>query len=155
MFLHMTLLQDALMQEEKSDFLSEAYGVSNSVNLSGGARVQEEDIEYTVKPINPHLFTKETAPEKGRIGGLASAAQRKRRAEDPQKWVQDTLKRAQPELVEALLEAAGAKGTWSQLSPEKRLSAVIKALEYALGRPISFEPKPEPGEHQAVGLTIS
>ena len=102
----------------------------------------------------PHLFTKENAAEKGRIGGLAAAEKRRLRREEPETFVALTLEESRPQLVKALLDAALARGEWDLLPLEKRLSAVVKALEYAVGKPTAAE-KETSEKAEEVGLTIS
>lgn len=58
-----------------------------------------------------------------------------------------------PELTRALLDAALGTGDWHDLPLEKRLDALKRALEYAVGRPTARKDS-EPATPEEGGLSI-
>lgn len=86
--------------------------------------------EQAVGPAIPsHLFTPETAREMGRKGGKASAASRSRTKS------LSHLRENPTELFNELYKAAFGRDEWSDLPMDKRLQALNKLIEYAVGRP--------------------
>lgn len=83
---------------------------------------------------------------------------RKRRAElresDPEAYLRETFSAKKAELSQALLDAALGQGEWHELPLDKRLTALNKALEYAIGKPSTQKtvaPSEQPPE---TGLSI-
>lgn len=100
----------------------------------------------------PWLITKEDAVEKGRKGGQRAAELRKLRAEDPEAYAFMRFELKKGRLTNELLQAALGEGKWKDLPLDKRLTAVMKALEYAVGKPTAgkstgnTEPDEEPAK---------
>lgn len=69
-------------------------------------------------------------PQSAREAGLKSAAKRAER-----KPPQEIFQEAQSELANELVKAAMGRGKFSDLAPGQRLNAIIKALEFGIGRP--------------------
>src|SRR6187200_383289 len=90
------------------------------------------------------FITKDNAAELGRKGAAARAANQARRKADPALAVRQDLSDALPDLVKDLLSAAKGMPPYETLPPDKRLSALFKALEYAAGRPVSSNQQPAP-----------
>ncbi len=110
------------------------------------------------------LFTKETAAAAGRKGAAAREVNRKRREADPAFALREDLKAALPGLTSDLLKAARGQHPYDTLPPDKRLAALFKALEYAVGRPGAIDKQPPPdeaakqeggGSEQAGGIEFS
>ena len=101
-------------------------------------------------------LTPEEAKELGRKGGLASAAARADRAKmksDVQ--AKNRFEQAADEMAELLLKAAKAQGRFKDISPDKQVAAILKSLEYGVGRPRQADPvSPEEKEEQA-GLAFA
>ena len=82
-----------------------------------------------------HLFTKETAAEIGRRGGLKSAEVRRANASGPFKPEDH-----KDDAMRELWRAAQGGGGWGELGLDKRLDALKRFLEYAVGRPTPAKP---------------
>lgn len=78
------------------------------------------------------LFDTEAAREAGRKSG---EARRRKSTLSPTQRAEEAASRAAPDLVKELLDAAQGKGDFEGLNPDLRLKALIRALEYGLGRP--------------------
>lgn len=96
----------------------------------------------------------EAAREAGRKGGLARARNAKLKEDDPEAWAKQLFGSERAALTSALLDAALGRGDFHDLSPEKRLQALTKALEYAIGRPTPRKDDGSPEPPPAAGLTI-
>lgn len=87
-------------------------------------------------------------PESARAAGLKSAEARKarvaRRAADPAFALREDLQEALPDLTADLLKAARGRAPFDTLPPDKRLAALFRALEYAVGRPTTVDKAPPP-----------
>ena len=60
--------------------------------------------------------------------------------EDPEEYLRQTFEAHKAQLSKELLDAALGNGDWHDLPLEKRLQALTKALEYAVGRPVQRTP---------------
>lgn len=100
-----------------------------------------------------HSFDTESARE----AGIRSAEERKRRAElaasDPEAYLRDTFSAKKEQLTQALLDAALGQGVFHDLDPGKRLQALTKALEYAVGKPTAQTKQPDQTQPEQ-GLSI-
>lgn len=115
-----------------------------------------------------------TDPEKARAAGLRSAEAARERRENPEAHMRALFEKQRAALSNTLLDAAFGRGTFGgqataecpscgtevsvdipSLLPDKRLTAVAKALEYSIGRPAQAKaaPAPEPEKPRA-GLVI-
>ena len=107
----------------------------------------------------PHFSDPDAAREAGIKGGAASAEARKRRAEedakDPEAAIRRLLGDHRRELAESLLDAALGKGDWEKLPLDKRLTALTKAMEYAVGKPTTKRDTPESEPPAPAGLSIT
>ena len=88
-----------------------------------------------------------------------SAEERRRRAvlreTDPEAYLVATFSAKKAELSQALLNAALGQGEWHELPLDKRLTALTKALEYAVGKPSTQKSAPEQEAKPAeTGLSI-
>jgi general stress protein YciG len=116
------------------------------------------------------LFSKdrEAAREAGRRGGLRRQELARLKREDPEAWARETFAAERAGLSNLLLDAAYGRGTFAGdiecqecgahvsiplLPPEKRLGAVVKAMEYAIGRPTPRKDA-EPATPEEGGLSI-
>lgn len=97
-------------------------------------------------------FDSVTAQEAGRASGEARRALAALKETDPEAYVRQTFAAKQAELAAELLDAALGAGTWTELPLDKRLSALYRALEYAVGRPTSRKDDDKPAE--GGGLSI-
>lgn len=80
-------------------------------------------------------FNSEAASEAGRKSGERRRLLAELREQDPDEYVRETFGAKKVELAQELLDAALGQGAWHDLQLDKRLSALNKALEYAVGRP--------------------
>lgn len=85
----------------------------------------------------------EAARDAGRKSG---EARRRKRDLSPVERAEEAAGRDAPQLVKELLDAAHGRGSFEGLNADLRLKALIRALEYGLGRP-STTPK-GPGADQ-------
>lgn len=74
----------------------------------------------------------ESAAEAGRKSG---EARRRASSMTVQERAQDAIGRKLGALTQELLNAALGEGSFSELEPKTRLQAVLRALEYGLGKP--------------------
>jgi hypothetical protein len=65
----------------------------------------------------------------------ASKKARQRAARDPMNRVRREL----PNLFGALLRAVNGQGEYHDLAPDKRLTALFKAIEYSVGKPVGLD----------------
>lgn len=77
--------------------------------------------------------TREEAAEQGRRGAQIAKERRRQLEEDPLGFVSSAP--IQADLVGMLISAARGVGSFRDLSPDKRLSAILKLLEYSVGKP--------------------
>jgi hypothetical protein len=98
-------------------------------------------------------------PDAAREAGLKSAEARRRRAEedakDPEAAIRRLLGGHRTELAQNLLDAALGRGDWDKLPLDKRLTALTKAMEYAVGKPTVKRDTPETEPPAPAGLTIT
>ena len=104
------------------DVIMKPFSLAEAVALAGDA----------------HLFTKATAAEIGRRGGLKSGAVRRAKASEP-----FNPEAHKDEAMRELWRAAQGAGRWGELGLDKRLDALKKFLEYAVGRPTPAKPAEE------------
>jgi hypothetical protein len=98
-------------------------------------------------PKNPQ-WTSEQAREAAKLSHLARAANKEK---DPATRATELVRAATPALMGELLKAARGEEEFEGLTPAARLSAIIKALEYGVGRPTAA-PK---GEDQDIPANIT
>ncbi|HLE82194.1 MAG TPA: hypothetical protein VJA25_13030 [Dehalococcoidia bacterium] len=89
---------------------------------------------------------REKAVAAGKIGGAGRRREAKRRREDPLY----NAKKALPGLMDELLKAAKGQGDWKGLTQRERLTALLKAIEYGVGRPTTVD-KQGPKDVQSEG----
>jgi hypothetical protein len=88
----------------------------------------------------------EWTPEQAREAARKShEVRRANRQKDPAVRATELVRTATPDLMGELLKAAKGQDDFADLSPAQRLSAIIKALEYGVGRPTAA-PKGEAEE---------
>lgn len=102
----------------------------------------------------PTFSDPEKAREAGRRGAAVRAEKRKLQEQDPEAYVREKFAARRVALSEALLHAALGEGEWAELSLDKRLTALSKALEYAVGRPVARRDASEQKEEPQAGLSI-
>ena len=104
----------------------------------------------------PGTFTRETATAAARKSVERRAELRELAQSAPDEYMVQFFEREKPALVKALMDAAFGRGPFENLPPDKRLSAVIKALEYAHGKPTAKAPAPvaQNGSQELEGLVI-
>ena len=78
-------------------------------------------------------FDSETATEAGKQGGIASG---RSRSQSPEERAIAAVKRKAPDLMKDLLAAALGQAPFEQLKPETRVGALLRALEYGVGKPV-------------------
>jgi hypothetical protein len=74
----------------------------------------------------------ERASEAGRLSGLA---RRRKATMNPQERALDAISKGLGELTKELLDAAMGRGDFAALDPKTRVSALMRVLEYGLGKP--------------------
>lgn len=97
---------------------------------------------------------KEAAREAGRRGGLRRAENARLKKEDPDAYIRATFAAERAALSKELLDAALGRNEWHDLPLEKRLGALTKALEYAVGRPTARKDEEAPAVENPPGLSI-
>ena len=97
---------------------------------------------------------REAARAAGRKGGLRRQELARLRKEDPEAYARETFSAERVALSKALLDAALGRNEWHDLPLEKRLAALTKALEYAVGRPTARKDDEEAPPAQTPGLSI-
>lgn len=100
-------------------------------------------------------ITKANASELGKRGAAARAANRRLAEEDPIAYANLRLTENRARLVTELLSAALGRGDWKDLPLDKRLQALIKALEYAQGKPVTGRAASEGDEEEVPRRGIS
>lgn len=96
-------------------------------------------------------LTPEEAREFGKKGAEVSKAVRRLRSNDPEERAKELLLKKAPALARELLKVALDRDTYD--IPDKlRVTAMLKALEWGIGRPIAA--KPQQQEEQPKGLEI-
>lgn len=100
-------------------------------------------------------WTPEEAAAYAKKGGEARAAQAKlRREHTPEERAKAAISGKMEEVTKELLQAALGSGDFENLSAKDRLPAILRVLEYGLGKPSAMAPrddtdpdKPEAGIH--------
>lgn len=82
-------------------------------------------------PSEDTRFTAESAAEAGRKSG---EAKRRRKALTPEERALDAIGQKLGRLTEELLDAALGQGDFHDLKPETRVTALLRALEWRLGK---------------------
>jgi hypothetical protein len=85
--------------------------------------------------LKPGGWTTETARAAGKKSAAIRAAEKKLQQQDPL----HAVKKALPSAFEDLLKAAKGEGAWKELSARERLQALLKVIEYGVGRSISLD----------------
>ena len=100
----------------------------------------DEDLMYPLVEAKGEtwLFTKDTAAEIGRRGGLKSGEVRRAKASGP-----FNPEAHKDDAMRELWRAAQGGGRWAELGLDKRLDALKRFLEYAVGRPTPAKPAEE------------
>lgn len=91
------------------------------------------------------MFGDETPEEAGRRGAAERWRRERLKREDPEKFMREQFDSSKADLSQALLDAALGRGEWHDLPLDKRLAAITKAMEYAVGRPASQKVAPSDG----------
>lgn len=105
-------------------------------------------------------WTKEEAIEMGRKGGLAKAAKQKLEAaqteEEKLQAAELLFKQEAPRMAAELIKAAKGHGDYKNLKPGEKLSAILRALEYGVGKPGTSpkQPPAPPTPEDEGGLVI-
>ena len=88
----------------------------------------------------------DAAKQAGAVAAAAAArAERREASQEPEA------------LLGQLADAAYGRGLWSKLSPDKRLAALVKLLEYRAqkpGRAVAVEPPDEPDQSATSTMVI-
>ena len=106
-------------------------------------------------------------------GGRVKAERSRLKRDDPEEYLRLTFEVERVGLTELLLDAAHGRKTFAgeatatcggcgeevtvsfpSLPPDKRLAAITKALEYAMGRPTTRDRPSPSGQVPATGLAI-
>ena len=98
-------------------------------------------------------WTPEEAAAFAKKGGEARAAQAKlRRGQTPEERAKAAISGSVENVTKELMQAALGVGDFINLSAKDRLPAILRVLEYGLGKPSAMAPrdeadsdKPEPG----------
>lgn len=109
-------------------------------------------------------WDKESARKAARKGGLARAENMRRKkeeeearaaalanmsAEEKAQAAEDRFRDATPDVAERLVQAALGEGEFSTLKPTDRLSAILRVLDYGVGKPTANpKEKPKPKEEE-------
>ena len=108
---------------------------------------------------NPRPAPPFTDPEVARAAQAKGTETKRRRAEedakDPEAAIRRLLGGHRTELAQNLLDAAMGRGDWTNLPLDKRLQALTKAMEYAVGKPTTKRDTPESEPPAPAGLTIT
>lgn len=97
---------------------------------------------------------REAAAEAGRKGAAEQARRRALEASDPERYLIETFSAKKTKLAKQLLDAALGEDEWAALPLDKRLTALFKALEYAVGKPAQQKAAPVEAEKPETGLSI-
>ena len=144
-----------------------------------GSRVEAVADERGPAPARRPFSDPIKAAEAGRKGGARKAEMAKLKKTDPEAYMLERFGQERAGLTTALLDAAYGRGSFSgvvmghcpdcgmpavevvvpSLAPDKRLSAVIKGLEYAVGKPQAGKATgsgrgAKPDEPPASGLSV-
>lgn len=96
----------------------------------------------------------------GRKGGLAKAAKKRlEEAETDEEKLEAAeilFKRESPRMAEELRKAALGHGDFKGLKANERLTAILRCLEYGVGKPgtAAKQPPPPPDEGDSGGLVV-
>ena len=85
-------------------------------------------------------FDSETAREAGKRSAEMRA---RRRDKSPEERALEAIRERLGALTKELLSAALGEGAFADLKNEERLKAVVRALEWGLGRPTTVRPEQE------------
>lgn len=100
---------------------------------------------------NP-AWDSEAASAAGKKGAAVRWERYRLQKEDPEAFLRETFEAHKSALSRELLDAALGRGEWHDLPLEKRLAALTKALEYAVGRPVQrSSPKDEGADQNGHG----
>ncbi len=80
-------------------------------------------------------WDKASAADAGKKGAAVAAETKRRKKSDPM----FAIKKSLPALMQDLLSAARGAGEWAALPLDKRLGALLKAIEYGLGKPVGVD----------------
>lgn len=69
------------------------------------------------------------------------AEEKRRRLAEPAPPARQTFEEAAGRMALELVDAATGRGDFKTLAPDKRLAAVIKVLEFGVGRPAQSKPE--------------
>lgn len=101
-------------------------------------------------------WTPEEARENARKGGLAKGENAKRRATmSPEERALEAIGGKLDKLSKELLDAALGEGDFEDLKKETRVAAILRAMEWRLGKPATVKPTPKDQPEQDDGLAIS
>lgn len=103
----------------------------------------------------PYFSDPDAAVEAGRKSGEVRRARAQEDAKDPEAAIRRLLGGHRTELAQSLLDAAMGRGDWTNLPLDKRLQALTKAMEYAVGKPTTKRDTPETEPPAPAGLTIT
>lgn len=84
-----------------------------------------------------------------KAGAAGNETKRRRKEMTPAQRAREDIQSKVPALLKELLQAAEGKGDFDKLSPAMRLRAIMRALEYGIGRPAPVSGKakvPDPGD---------
>lgn len=70
----------------------------------------------------------------------------------PEERAQDAIRSRLGRLTAELLAAALGEGDFEELKPETRLTAILRSMEWGLGK-AATAPRPEPGKEETPALT--
>jgi hypothetical protein len=88
-----------------------------------------------------HQWTPEEAAEMARLGGLASAEARKRRATmTPKERAIEAIRDKGDRLIQELLNAALGEGDFHDLELRSRTTALMRCTDYLIGKPTTMGP---------------
>ena len=100
-------------------------------------------------------WTPEQAREYASKGGQASAERaERRRGMTPEQRVKEAFQASSEMLADELIDAALGRGDFEELDPKIRITAIVKAMEYGLGKPNTGQSisGPEPEKKQEAGI---
>ena len=96
-------------------------------------------------------WTAEEAAQHASAGGKATA---RKMQKSPEERAVEACRTKAPDLMKELLAAAAGTGDFLGIKAETRVSAILRALEYGIGRPApAVKAKPEVVE--TTGLTLA
>jgi hypothetical protein len=102
-------------------------------------------------------WTPDEAKANASLGGKAAAARGKARRQMPVvERARKALEDATGQAAKALVDAALGQNGFEDLDVGERLKAVLKVLDYGLGRPATNKPEEKPpAEGEQSGLALS